>query len=246
MKIFYKLFLFSILFLNSYSFNNNLSNLNNLHNNKKIIINRKHILPFLYFLTCPQFSFADNNDKYVEQLTSEANRIIEIIEAQKKSLDYLPSLSNLPSSSINYNKDVFNTLNNILYSFKNLNSTSSLKNLQNLCSNTNYIKKYDINRLINTFNDSKYAILLGKFLKYNITNFNSYNYFDDKLDTNIEGYEVDSIIYADYKTMIYNSIQFDDMYYPINNNDLHYIIYRWNFIKYNNSFLLESCYLLKI
>ena len=174
MKIFLKLFLFSILFLNSYSFNNNLSNLNNLHNNKKFLINRKKILPFLYFLTCPQFSFADNNDKSLEQLRSEANRIIEIIEAQKNSLDNLPSLSNSSSSSssssssINYNKNVFDTLNNILYSFKYLDSTSSLKNLQNFCSNTNYIKNYDINRLINTFNDSKYAILLGKFSKYKI------------------------------------------------------------------------------
>ena len=251
MKIFFKLFLFSILFLNSYSFNINLSNLNNLHNNNKFLINRKKILPILYFLTYPKLSFADNNDKSLEQLRSEANRIIEIIEAQKNSLDNLPSLSNSSSSSssssssINYNKNVFDTLNNILYSFKYLDSTSSLKNLQNFCSNTNYIKNYDINRLINTFNDSKYAILLGKFSKYNITNFNSYNYYDYELDTNIEGYEVDSIIYADYKTMIYNSIHFDDMYYPINNNDLHYIIYRWNFVKYKNSFLLESCYLVK-
>ena len=65
MKIFLKLFLFSILFLNSYSFNNNLSNLNNLHNNnKKFLINRKKflpILPILYFLTYPKFSFEPKN-----------------------------------------------------------------------------------------------------------------------------------------------------------------------------------------
>lgn len=257
MKHLFKLFLFSISFYYSYSFNNNLSNLNNLHSNKKFLINRKNIYPFLYFFTFPKFSFADNNDKSLDELRSEANRIIEIIEAQKNSFSNLPSLSNTPSQSNtplkskstqnynNYNKNVFDTLDNILYSFKYLNATQSLQNLQDFCSNTNYIKNYSINRLINSFNDSKYAILLGKFSKYNITNFNYYNYFDDELNTNIEGYEVDSIIYADYKTMIYNSIQFDDMYYPIDNNSLHYIIYRWNFVKYNNSYLLESCYLLK-
>ena len=48
--------------------------------------------------------------------------------------------------------------------------------------------------------------------------------------------------------MIYNGIQFNDMYYPNENNNvkLCYVIYRWNFVKsnINNNYELESCYLL--
>jgi len=47
--------------------------------------------------------------------------------------------------------------------------------------------------------------------------------------------------------MIYNSIQFNEMHYPKENDkeELHYVVYRWNFIKdKNNNYKLESCYLL--
>ena len=42
---------------------------------------------------------------------------------------------------------------------------------------------------------------------------NKYEYIYDN-DVNTSYYNVDVKIEADYKTMIYNSIQFDDMYYP--------------------------------
>ena len=45
-------------------------------------------------------------------------------------------------------------------------------------------------------------------------------------------YSADVKVEADYKTMIYNGIQFNDMYYPEsnpNNNNMCYVIYRWAF-----------------
>jgi hypothetical protein len=52
---------------------------------------------------------------------------------------------------------------------------------------------------------------------------------------------------AEYKTMLQNSIQFNDMYYPSkgDNNNLCYIIYRWTFKKYEDANLyLEGCFLI--
>ena len=60
-------------------------------------------------------------------------------------------------------------------------------------------------------------------------------------------YTVDVKVEADYKTMIYNSIQFDDMYYPEsnpNNNNMCYVIYRWTLKKDDNDYLIDSCYLI--
>ena len=52
---------------------------------------------------------------------------------------------------------------------------------------------------------------------------------------------------AEYKTMLQNSIQFNDMYYPAKRdfNNICYVIYRWSFRKYEDSNLyLEGCFLI--
>ena len=202
------------------------------------------ILPLVY----TRKVFAEN-EKSIDELRMEANRIIEIIEAQKSSID-LPKLKttneipNETDSKLEKNSEIESIINNIFTSFKNDNNIKSLENLKSFCSDTNYVKLTSTEKLKDTFNDSKYAILLGKFTKYAISDYREYI---DKSDIDvIEGYEVDTKVYADYNTMIYNSIQFDDMHYPKENDEskLHYVIYRWNFIKQkNNKFKLESCYL---
>lgn len=218
---------------------------NNL--NMVVKFNRKKclsILPLVY----TRKVFAEN-EKSIDELRMEANRIIEIIEAQKSSID-LPKLkttnevSNETDNKLEKNSEIESIINNIFTSFKNDNNIKSLENLKSFCSDTNYVKLTSTEKLKDTFNDSKYAILLGKFTKYTISDYRQYI---DKSDIDvIEGYEVDTKVYADYNTMIYNSIQFDDMHYPKENDEskLHYVIYRWNFIKQkNNKFKLESCYL---
>jgi hypothetical protein len=220
---------------------------NNL--NMVVKFNRKKclaILPLVY----TRKVFAEN-ERSIDELRMEANRIIEIIEAQKSSID-LPKLkttNEIPNKSENEslkekNSEIENIINNIFISFKNDDNIKSLENLKSFCSDSNYVKLTSTEKLKDTFNDSKYAILLGKFTKYTISDYRQYI---DKSDIDvIEGYEVDTKVYADYNTMIYNSIQFDDMYYPKENDKskLHYVVYRWNFIKQkNNKFKLESCYL---
>jgi hypothetical protein len=52
---------------------------------------------------------------------------------------------------------------------------------------------------------------------------------------------------AEYKTMLQNSIQFNDMYYPVKRdyNNICYVIYRWSFRKYeDNNLYLEGCFLI--
>ena len=48
--------------------------------------------------------------------------------------------------------------------------------------------------------------------------------------------------------MIYNSVQFDDMYYPEsnpNNNKMRYVIYRWIFESIDDKFYINGCYMLR-
>ena len=230
--------IYFILLINSvfcYKFNF----IRNTQYNKSHITRRKlcSISPLLI-----TFLAYDKKNKSIDELREEATRIIEIIEAQKDGFN-LPKLKEkelLNTDSIN-NKDIEYILINILDNFKNNDSLKSLNNLKNYCSDSNYIKNTATQKLKNSFNDSKYAILLAKFQKYEILNFKKYN-----IDNEFEGYEVDTKIFCDYKTMIYNSIQFNDMHYPKENEKetLYYVIYRWNFAKQNNnSFKLESCYL---
>ena len=240
------IFVFFCLIYSTFAFNSLITIQNKILKKDKINISRKSTLILLPLLFSKKV-FAENNksDKYIEELRLEANRIIEIIEAQKSSIN-LSKLTNKTNKNNennenNENLEIKNNLNKIFNSFKNDNDIKALKNIKKYCSDSNYIKLTSIDKLKSSFYDSKYAILLGKFTKYKITD---YRYYIDKYD--IEGYEVDIKVYADYKTMIYNSIQFGDMHYSKedDNSKLHYVVYRWNFIKQkNNNYKLESCYL---
>ena len=247
-----KYFLVSLLFINSvFSYKLNLIKNISLKNNNNLISRRK-----LFTLSPLVISFLayddkkNNDDKLILELRQEANRIIEIIEAQKESID-LPKLnvdkSNDSNEKIETNNKLINNeinkiLKDILYTFKNNNPDIALTKLKSYSSDLNIIKQTSNKRLIELFNDSKYGILFKKFKDFEIINYEKYIEEED------EFYIVDVKIKATYKDLLYNGIQFNDIYYQENtdlNNyeNIYYIIYKWNFIKKNNKYELVSCYL---
>ena len=249
----------------------------NLHLRKNTIslranIERRDVFKIAHVITIPYVfnnyvniaNAAKKEDKTIETLREEANRIIEIIEVQKDSFN-LPIISNIPSNkiiseekkeipnnnwatikeakNISEKEEIKNSLDIILKDFKKYGKDKpeeALKTLQSFCSDSNVIKSKDVFKLKQLFADGKYGIFLGKFDNYYITNYNKI------YDTDVEKtyYEVDVKLEAPYKTMIYNSIQFDDMYYPENSGEPCYIIYRWIFVKTDDKYMIEGCYLI--
>ena len=249
----------------------------NLHLRKNTIslranIERRDVFKIARVITIPYVfnnyvniaNAAKKEDKTIETLREEANRIIEIIEVQKDSFN-LPIVSNIPSNkiiseekkeipnnnwatikeakNISEKEEIKNSLDIILKDFKKYGKDKpeeALKTLQSFCSDSNVIKSKDVFKLKQLFADGKYGIFLGNFDNYYITNYNKI------YDTDVEKtyYEVDVKLEAPYKTMIYNSIQFDDMYYPENSGEPCYIIYRWIFVKTDDKYMIEGCYLI--
>lgn len=259
----YKYFILVFLFLHKSVAFSNINLTTRTINNKYTNLNLKRrnmcfILPIIYYQKA--YAIENNNENELKKLREEANRIIEIIEVQKSTID-LPILKNKDILDIknneneNKNKNKNNNeyinakveyiINNILTNFKNNEPDKSLTFLKSQSSPSNMIKNTDNKKLEALFNDSKYGILFKKFKDYKIENY--FKTIEEELD-NTEYYTVDVRIKADYNTMIYNGIQFNDMYYPNENEDsdekLCSIIYRWTFRKMlDNNYLLESCYL---
>ena len=241
---------------NSFSYNMQL--LNNKNDKPRVNLNRRDCIKVIPLISAPFLSAkrASAEEKSIEELREEANRIIEIIDAQKEAFN-LPTLKK-PDELVNTNSTSDNTsdaesidgvdgvnsvLDNVMQSFKNNDASKSINNLKLHCAPSNPLKVQNTNNLIDTFNNSKYAILLGKFYNYSYVN---YEYYYDN-EYNMSYYTVDVKVEADYKTMIYNSIQFDDMYYPEsnpNNNNMCYVIYRWALKKVANDYMIDSCYLI--
>ena len=219
-----------------------------------------------YIITKPAIATIISKEKTIEELRKEALNIIDIIEVQKNTIN-LPSLNDTNNNDIkgiddnddNYNNEnkqvssktrvkIDSILNNIMNDFKkngNIDPIKSVSNLQKYCSKSNIIKYKNVRRITASFQDGKYSLLLGKFIDYKIIDYQKDidNNSDEK---NNVYYNVDMKITADYKTMLQNSIQFNDMYYPKkrDNNNICYVIYRWSFKKYEDDNLyLEGCYL---
>ena len=242
--------------VNGFSYNMQL--LNNKNDKPRVNLKRRDCIKVMPLIVAPILSAksVSAEEKSIEQLRDEANRIIEIIDAQKEAFN-LPTLKK-PDELVNTNSTSDNTsdaegidgvdgvnsvLDNVMQSFKNNDASKSINNLKLHCAPSNPLKVQNTNNLIDTFNNSKYAILLGKFYNYSYVNY-EYNYDNEY---NMSYYTVDIKVEADYKTMIYNSIQFDDMYYPEsnpNNNNMCYVIYRWTLKKDDNDYLIDSCYLI--
>lgn len=229
-------------------------------------------IPLPFFITKHASAFSPKKEKTIEELKEEAMKIIEIIEVQKNTIN-LPSLKdntdnkNNKENDDNYDNDdnddnydtnynvnsktkikIDGVLNNIMNNFKtngNIDPEKAVSNLQNYCSKSNIIKYKNTKRLTSYFQDGKYALFLGKFINYEIIDYQRDvdNNSDEK---NNVYYTVNMKVNAEYKTMLQNSIQFNDMYYPKNRdyNNVCYVIYRWSFKKYEDDNLyLEGCYL---
>ena len=246
-----KYFLISLLFINLvFSYKLNLIKNISLKSNNNLISRRKLFTLSPLVISFLAYDDKNNDDNSILELRQEANRIIEIIEAQKESID-LPKLnidkSNDNNEKIETNNKLINNeinkiLKDILYTFKNNNPDIALTKLKSYSSDLNIIKQTSNKRLIELFNDSKYGILFKKFKDFEIMNYEKYIEEED------EFYIVGVKIKATYKNLLYNGIQFNDIYYPentdLNNNEnICYIIYKWNFIKKNNKYELVSCYL---
>ena len=250
------IFLFLITVYSVYAYTNPLYFIIN-KNNKNLNIKRRNLILTLPFLYIDKVN-AEQKEKTIEELRQEANNIIEIIESQKMSIDTaLPILKNNDTSSkstdttnlndnLEINKDLENYINIIFNNFKNKDAISSLNYLKSISTDTNFIKNKDTYKLKQIFDDGKYALLLNKFKKYQISNYLENTLADDITNEVYKTYEIDVKVFSDYKTMIYNGIQFDDMYYPKENDKetLHYVIYRWIFVKTNNDYKLEGCLIL--
>jgi len=129
-------------------------------------------------------------------------------------------------------------LNGIMKSCKNNKAEIAIRNLQKYCSDANIIKNKNTKALTFYLQNSKYALLLGKFVQYDIIGYTKNNAY----------YDVDMKVSAEYKTMLKNSIKFNDMYYPRyrDYNDVCYVIYRWRFKKYeDDNPYIEGCYLIR-
>jgi len=286
----------SLLLINDSLSFSTISNVNNLRLRRNAIalrdipsasnIQRREVFRIARIITIPYVfgnfmdiaNAAKKEDKSIETLREEANRIIEIIEVQKDTFN-LPAITEAnknilkdsdgagaganaganagtnadtnrdnfatikEAKNISEKEEIRNTLNIILDDLKkrgNDNPEEALKTLQSFCADSNVIKSKDATKLKQLFADGKYGIFLGKFDNYYITNYNKIYDTDDEKTY----YEVDIKLEAPYKTMIYNSIQFDEMYYPENAGDPCYIIYRWIFVKINDKYMIDGCYLL--
>lgn len=117
----------------------------------------------------------------------------------------------------------------------------SIRNLQNYCSTANIVKNKNTKALTLYFQHCKYALLLGKYSTYEIIE------YVKNIERNNLYYAVDMKVSAEYKTMLQNRIQFNQMYYPKNRdfNNVCYVIFRWRFKKYEDGNLyIESCHLI--
>jgi hypothetical protein len=226
-------------------------------------------IPLKYIITKPAFAEVIK-EKTIEELRKDALNIIDIIEVQKSTIN-LPLLKSDDTKinsndtndtddtnniyDTNYNVDtktkikIDGVLSNIMNDFKIygiIDPVKSVSNLQKYCSATNIIKHKNTRGLTASFQDGKYSLLLGKFINYEIVNYEK-NIDANSDDKNNIYYAVDMKVNAAYKTMLQNSIQFNDMYYPQKRdfNNICYVIYRWSFRKYEDGNLyLEGCFLI--
>lgn len=230
-----------------------ITNLNLNRSNFLKLFNLVPYIPLKYIITKPTNAAAVTKEKTIEELRKDALNIIDIIEVQKNSIN-LPSVK-YDNNDTDYNVNtktkikINGVLENIMNNCKKYGKTDPVKsvgNLQKYCSDSNIIKHKNTRGLTASFQDGKYALLLGKFINYEIINYEK-NIDNNSDDKNNIYYAVDMKVNAEYKTMLQNSIQFNDMYYPKNRdyNNVCYVIYRWSFKKYEDENLyLEGCFLI--
>jgi hypothetical protein len=169
-------------------------------------------------------------DKTMEELRKES--YIGIAVADDNYTDLNNSVSTKTKAKID------DVLNKVMKSCKNNKAEIAIRNLQKYCTDSNIIKNKNTKALTFYLQNSKYGLLLGKFVQYDIIGYTK----------NKEYYDVEMKVSAEYKTMLKNNIRFNDMYYPKNRdyNNVCYVIYRWRFKKYEDSNLyIDGCHLIR-
>lgn len=111
----------------------------------------------------------------------------------------------------------------------------AVRNLKKYCSPTNIIKNKSTTALVFCFRKCKYSLLLGEFSNYETIGYTKHT--DETTNNNY--YYVDIKVFAPYKTMLRNGIQFNDMYYPKlrDYNNTCYVIYKLSFKDYEDGSL---------
>lgn len=112
---------------------------------------------------------------------------------------------------------------------------AAIRNIQKYCSPTNIIKNKNAMALVFCFRKCKYSLLLGDFSNYETIGYTKHT--DEA--TNNSYYYADIKVFAPYKTMLCNGIQFNDMYYPKlrDYNNTCYVIYKLSFKDYEDGSL---------
>jgi hypothetical protein len=172
-------------------------------------------------------------DKTMEELRKESYIGIAVADVAD---DNYTDLNNSVSTKTKAKID--DVLNKVMKSCKNNKAEIAIRNLQKYCTDSNIIKNKNTKALTFYLQNSKYGLLLGKFVQYDIIGYTK----------NKEYYDVEMKVSAEYKTMLKNNIRFNDMYYPKNRdyNNVCYVIYRWRFKKYEDSNLyIDGCHLLR-
>lgn len=210
------------------------------------------------------------NAKYASRITNisailERRDICKILRPSLSQLPQLPQLSrpawamNIGSGSngsdeSNYTNNnsvstktrarISDILDNIMTNCKKNGKDApeiSIRNLQNYCSTANIVKNKNTKALTLYFQHCKYALLLGKYSTYEIIE------YAKNIERNNIYYAVDMKVSAEYKTMLKNRIQLNQMYYPKarDYNNICYVIFQWRFKKYEDGNLyIESCNLI--
>ncbi len=173
--------------------------------------------------------------RYMRELRDIRKDAKYIDEADDSNSNYT-DLNNSVSTKTKAKIEV--VLDTVMKSCKNNKAEIAIRNLQKYCSDSNIIKNKNTKALTFYLQNSKYGLLLGKFIQYDIIGYSK----------NKGYYDVDMKVSAEYKTMLKNNIKFNDMYYPRNRdyNNVCYVIYRWRFKKYEDSNLyIDGCYLIR-
>jgi len=169
------------------------------------------------------------------ELRKESNNVVIKDDYEADEANYTDMNNSVSTKTKTKIDDV---LDKIMKSCKNNKAEIAIRNLQKYCSDANIIKNKNTKALTFYLQNSKYGLLLGKFVQYDIIGYTK----------NKAYYDVEMKVSAEYKTMLKNNIRFNDMYYPKNRdyNNVCYVIYRWRFKKYEDSNLyIEGCYLIR-
>ena len=202
--------------------NNNNNNNNNKFIKRRLIFNTAVYLPLLRLNKVN----AEVDNKELDKLKKEAERIQEIFDIQKEKINNLPSLK---SNNLN------NTFFDIIDTFKKDGRKGVVKLMDNITP-TNQLYGKTEKDIYNMLHDTKYNILLNNFDSYSIVDI-------VKVDDKIYDYEIK--LRAPYKNFLYSGLQFTDISDKLDKNNMAHILMRWTMIETSkNNWECDGCYVI--